>query len=279
MDSNNLIITPLGTVSPYCNGDKNCPGYLVEYKGKKVLLDCGPGISKYFNMQEDLNDLIIVISHLDYDHYLGLGEIAHASYVYKNLGYLNDKVKVYLPHRVVNPIDMMDPSKRTNIKTAKFHYPLTNHDFFRYFDERNYLEFLHYAPGNSIKHGEMILNFSENPHDILTYSTKIKTDDNDVVYSSDTGYNGNSLEKFAKNANLFICESTYLKGQPKTKDNHLYTYEAAKIARDANVEQLVLTHFWPELDKELYVNEAKVIFSNTIAAEEGKKLVLRRTMK
>ena len=51
------------------------------------------------------------------------------------------------------------------------------------------------------------------------------------------------------------------------------------IARDANVDQLVLTHFWPELDKELYVNEAKEIFSNTIAAEEGKKLVLRRTMK
>ena len=34
---NKIIITPLGTVSPYCCGDMNCPGYLVEYNDKKIL--------------------------------------------------------------------------------------------------------------------------------------------------------------------------------------------------------------------------------------------------
>ena len=28
---NELIVTPLGTVSPYSKGNKNCPGFLIEY--------------------------------------------------------------------------------------------------------------------------------------------------------------------------------------------------------------------------------------------------------
>ena len=26
-----VIVTPLGTVSPYCKGEMNCPGFLVEW--------------------------------------------------------------------------------------------------------------------------------------------------------------------------------------------------------------------------------------------------------
>ena len=34
-----ITITPLGTVSPYPKGDMNCPGFLVEYNDKKILLN------------------------------------------------------------------------------------------------------------------------------------------------------------------------------------------------------------------------------------------------
>lgn len=30
-----IIITKLRTVSPYTRGNMNCPGFLVEYNGKK----------------------------------------------------------------------------------------------------------------------------------------------------------------------------------------------------------------------------------------------------
>ena len=43
---NELVITPLGTVSPYCKGDKNCPGYLSEYHDRKILVDCGNGVTR-----------------------------------------------------------------------------------------------------------------------------------------------------------------------------------------------------------------------------------------
>ena len=61
------------------------------------------------------------------------------------------------------------------------------------------------------------------------------------------------------------------------KENaHLYAGEAGMIARDAHVKNLLLTHFWPHLAKELYVLEAKNYFENTSYAEEGKKLIIRR---
>ena len=33
MKDNELWVTPLGTVSTYCLGEKNCPGFLIQYKG------------------------------------------------------------------------------------------------------------------------------------------------------------------------------------------------------------------------------------------------------
>lgn len=43
---NEIIITPLGTVSPYSKESHNCPGFLIEYQEEKVLLDCGNGITR-----------------------------------------------------------------------------------------------------------------------------------------------------------------------------------------------------------------------------------------
>ena len=123
---------------------------------------------------------------------------------------------------------------------------------------------------------DLQINFARNPHPLITYSTKLETEGIKLVYSSDTGYKENCLEEFALNADLLICESTFLKGQVRNGDNHLFAYEAALIARDANVNNLLLTHFWPSISKQKYVDEAKEIFPNTEAAEEGKRLILRR---
>lgn len=64
MENKELIITPLGTVSTYCYEGKKCPGFLVQYGDNKILLDCGNGISEYMNLPNDLNNLVIIISHL-----------------------------------------------------------------------------------------------------------------------------------------------------------------------------------------------------------------------
>ena len=62
----------LGSVSPYPHNGKYGVANLIEEDGYKILLDVGPGSTSLLNMKEDLNNLIIVISHLHKDHYADL---------------------------------------------------------------------------------------------------------------------------------------------------------------------------------------------------------------
>lgn len=275
-----VIITPLGTVSPYPKDNMNCPGFLIENNDYRVLLDCGEGVSRQIDMVKDLNNLIVIISHLHKDHYSGLSGLAYASYVYKNLGYLSERVKVYIPSGDKTDNNPYHYEENGWGEMIRVDNNLQDYDYLMNYGNENYLEFIPYQDNYSyhevIEHGKMRITFCRNLHNLVTYSIKITVDDLVVVYSSDTGYEKKSLTNFSKEADLLICEATFLRGQTRIGNNHLYAYEAGKMAKEANVNKLVLTHFWPEIDKELYVKEAKHCFKNTEAAYEGKKLILRK---
>lgn len=264
----------LGTVSPYCKDTKNCPGYLITCGNKKVLLDCGNGISRNLNLPEDLEELSIIISHLHKDHYGDLLSLGYATYIFHNLGYIQERVKVYLPEPDIESIleDCKDTDGWATSRLIK--RPIIDYMFLQQFGNEHYFEFITYNEQTKLHIGDMRIDFAKNPHPINTFATRVTTNDKTIVYSSDTGYKNNILLDFAKDSDILICESTYLRGQVRNTDNHLYAYEAAQIAKDANTKTLILTHFFPEIDKEEYVNEAKKYFENTEPAEEGKVLKL-----
>ena len=276
MENKVLSVTPLGTVSTYCYENKNCPGFLVKYGDNKILLDSGNGISRNMNLPNDFNNLSIIISHLHPDHYGELLSIAQTSYVFHKLGYIENRIKVYIPGgdvvKITEDYDDIDGWSASRYRTKN----LIDFDYLLSLEKTSFLEFLPYKQSDILKFDDLVVSFSRNPHPLITYSTKLETKEAKLVYSSDTGFEGNSLERFAKDADLLICESTFLRGQIKGEDNHLFAYEAGKIARSANVQKLLLMHFWPSIDKQKYVDEAKEFFNNTEAAEEGKKLILKR---
>ena len=79
--------------------------------------------------------------------------------------------------------------------------------------------------------------------------------------------------KNAKNADLFICEGMY--GEPDKKEKakeykHMTFYEAADMAKRANVDRLWLTHYSPSLTRpEEYKKEVREIFPQTYIAKDG----------
>jgi len=269
-----MLIKTCGTVSPYCHKNKNCPGYLIQEESSKVLLDCGNGVMRELNLTEDLENLTVIISHLHKDHYGDLLSLAYASYVHKSLGLLKRKIKVYLPKPnlegefIYNNINGEKITKQLESTLFDYLY-LTN------FQKEQYLDISTYDENTILKLGSLTINFAKNPHQVTTYSIKVSSNNQKLVYTSDTGYNGNIVTNFAKEADLLICEATYLEGQKRTIDNHLYAKEAGLIAKEANVKKLLLTHFWPEIPKEQYLFEAKLNFSETMVAEEGKILLLK----
>lgn len=87
-----IEIIPLGTVSPYPKENMNCPGFLIKYNNKNVLLDCGNGITRLLKLPKDLENLNVIITHYHKDHFGDIGALQYASYVYHNLGILNSKI-------------------------------------------------------------------------------------------------------------------------------------------------------------------------------------------
>jgi len=77
----------------------------------------------------------------------------------------------------------------------------------------------------------------------------------------------------AKDADLFICEGMY--GEPdkldKAKEHkHMTFYEAAAMARDAEVKELWLTHYSPSLTRpDEFKRETRQIFPNTVISRDG----------
>ena len=249
-----LVITPLGTISPYTKGEMNCPGFLVEYNDKKILLDCGNGITRLLNFPNDLNNLSVIITHFHKDHFGDIGTLQYASYVYRNLGLLDKKIKIYLPE---NDIGFNKASIISN-----------NESYSDYYDIYNSYSFLI---------DDLNISFEDNnSHLIESYMVKLQNKDFKVIYTSDIGItNLTNLIKFCKDADLIICESSFLKKHNAFIKSHMTAYEAGILARKSNAQKLLLTHFWPEEDKRLYLKEAKQNFENVEVAEEGKKLELK----
>ncbi len=87
-----------------------------------------------------------------------------------------------------------------------------------------------------------------------------------------------SISSNAAGSDLLILEGMY--GEPdkqaKARENrHMTMYEAARIAKAVSVPELWLTHYSPSLMRpEEYLGEVRKIFSNTIAAKDGRTVVL-----
>lgn len=97
------------------------------------------------------------------------------------------------------------------------------------------------------------------------------------AYCSDTRYVP-SLHTLVERVNLLYHESTYDKACADRARlyYHSTAEQAAMVARDAHVGQLLLGHFSARYnDEEHILNEARALFSNTYLAREGEEYLVK----
>ena len=98
-----------------------------------------------------------------------------------------------------------------------------------------------------------------------------------IAYCTDTRPT-ESIKRNAARADLFICEGMYgekdkLKNAKEYK--HMTFYEAAQLAREAEVKEMWLTHYSPSLTKpEEYMDEVRAIFPRAVAAKDRRSAEL-----
>ncbi len=98
-----------------------------------------------------------------------------------------------------------------------------------------------------------------------------------LTYCTDSRPTKGIMEN-AKHSDLFICEGMYGENEKDTKAReykHMTFCEAAKLAKEAEVNELWLTHYSPSLIRpEDFVGDAKRIFANTKIGKDRKSITL-----
>ncbi len=99
-----------------------------------------------------------------------------------------------------------------------------------------------------------------------------------LTYCTDTRPVSSIVEN-AKNADLFICEGMYGEKEKEVKareHKHMTFYEAAELAKAAEVKELWLTHYSPSLNRpEEYMEEVQKIFKNAKPGKDRKTVELQ----
>lgn len=98
-----------------------------------------------------------------------------------------------------------------------------------------------------------------------------------LTYCTDTRPT-NSIRENAKGSDLFVCEGMY--GEPDKESKaveykHMTFYEAADLAKTAEVGEMWLTHYSPSLTyPEEYMNAVRAIFPYAKAGKDGMSVEL-----
>ncbi len=90
-----------------------------------------------------------------------------------------------------------------------------------------------------------------------------------LVFVGDAGRTDNLLE-VAQDADTLVIEATYLEPDAEMAHHfsHLTAAQAARLAREAGVQQLYLTHISRRYREQDVLDEARAIFPNTVVARD-----------
>ncbi|XCP84817.1 ribonuclease Z [Roseburia hominis] len=98
-----------------------------------------------------------------------------------------------------------------------------------------------------------------------------------VTYCTDTRP-VESIRQNAAGSDLFICEGMYGEKEKAAKAveyKHMTFYEAASLAKEAEVGEMWLTHYSPSLTyPEPYMDEVRAIFPGAVAGKDGMSVEL-----
>jgi ribonuclease BN (tRNA processing enzyme) len=251
-----MKITILGTGTFYIGTDRSGPAYLLEADNKKILIDCGPGtlmrLSEIGIKPEDLD--YIFISHFHADHTTDLFALQ------MNLRLKEFEGKDYKTPIIFGPEGIKDFTKKLS-----YIYELPAFDNYSKIEYRTYQK--------SIQLGKIMVKTFKVEHTAFglkakAYALRFELSNKVFVFSGDS-VKCKGLKDASKQADLFICDSSYSKGNSNLA--HLDTYEIGEIAKNSKVKKIVLTHIYPKSENIDLVSEVKEKYSGQVL--QGKDLM------
>lgn len=288
-------LTILGSSSQQPTRRRNHGGYLLRWNGEGLLFDPGEGTQRQFIFAEIAPPTVtrIFVSHFHGDHCLGLGSML----MRLNLDKVQHPIHCYYPASGKVYFDRLRYGTIYRENITVIEHPITeagivhqdenftieaeflNHgvDIFGYritepdtikFDKEKLKKLGIHGPimQTLLKEKRLV---HEGKEVLLEDVSWVRKGDSFAIVMDTRPCKG--AVRIAKNATMLLCESTYLDEDKELakSHNHLTAKDAALIAKEADVKELILTHFSARyLDLKPFEKEAREIFPNAHVAED-----------
>ena len=233
-----MKLTILGYWGGTPHQGRGTSAYLIEAQGERLLLDFGSGAMAQLSTICPLTAINYgILSHWHFDHMADLGIFQYGLTRLKRLG--------QLPH----PIPLFMPSEPASLK-ANYLDPVVSP--------------IDIDPSQSYQEGPFVINFFSVQHTIPCYAVRIQAGEKTLVYSADSQY-FSALADFARDCDLFLCETTVVQGSNHTSGKgHMDGYQAGSLAQKAQAKNLILTHLPNDGDLNRIKTEASQAYSGPI---------------
>lgn len=288
-----MKITFLGTGAMLPTKERNPNAIFVSYKNEGILIDCAEGTQRQLRTAGISPTKVtkLLITHWHGDHVLGIPGLM------QSLGASNytKKLEIYGPKGSKNFFKNMMNGLAFK---SRIEFELKEINEGKFFENEDF-----YLESNKVKHSIDCLSYNliekdklkvnvdytkkfglvqhpllgelQRGKDILYDGKKIKVKDATIVkkgkkicFILDTYYD-KKLIKIAKDSDLLISESTWLEKDKLTDKEHLSAKDAGKLAKQAKVKKLILTHFSQRYkDLNEILKECKKEFNNASLASD-----------
>ena len=237
-----LIILGSGTCVPSLK--RSAPANFLKILNNNILVDCGSGaLHQLIKVGLSYKDIdFVFITHFHPDHICELNALILALSHTPDYDRKKDLV-------LVGPTGF---KKYYDQKIGQKPRPNTYHIKIREIKKK--MKFNGFAV-----EAEKTIHSDESIAYKFTEKNKILTISGDCDFD-------NNLITFSKNSNLLLIECSFPNEMKKV--GHLIPSECGKIAKQAKVKKLVLTHLYLTSPEIIRLNQTKKIFKNTILAED-----------
>ena len=245
-DSLSVIILGSGTCVPSLQ--RSACSALVSKGPQHLLLDCGPKtLHRLLEINITVHDIDgLLLSHFHPDH---TGELVNLLFASK----YPHGIQRRCPLTIVGGAGLKEFYSGLEKVYGPWMHPAA--DFVKLVEMDN-------QKPDSLQLGKLTIYTAPTEHRPESIAYRITDGNNHVlVYSGDTDFSEN-LVALAEHADIFICESA-LPDELKVP-GHLTPSLAGRIAEQAQVKKLVLTHFYPECDQVDIFSQCRQTYSGDL---------------
>jgi ribonuclease BN (tRNA processing enzyme) len=247
-------LTVLGSSAAYPAAGGAASGYLLRHVGFNLWIDAGTGTLANIQRSVAYSEIdAVLISHDHPDHCIDLYPLYIARQFHPDA---LEPLPVYGLSGVFDRVGALERGPEAGRMRQIFSMQVVE-------------------AGASFEIGPFAVRTRLLPHWVPNIGVRLDADGASLAYTGDTGPD-EGVEDIARDADLLVAEASWQDGNESAEAYHLTSRQAAEHAARAEARRLMLSHFWPGLDREVSRSQAEEAYRGEIVlANEGLALELR----